>query len=141
MLDQLPTKEEELERKAMNELSRILHLYESGRVSHREMCLMLDTLWACFSGLADESWREMIEEMRRLPADSNWTHIGIHPDKQLLVHVRRDEETLSATFFKSGKLAKKINNDFSLEVNSSKLTSDKHNALIADLAVKGFTWL
>jgi len=143
MMDQLPSAEEELGRKAMDELSRIIHLYEVGRITHREMNLMLDTLWECVSGLTDSDWRELIEEARRIPnEDTHWKLFGQHPNRNVFVYLRREEEAFYATFFnKSWQVIKEVNQDFSLNENAAKATTAKYKALVVDLTTKGFVWI
>lgn len=144
MLTEIPSIEDELERKAMEELSRIIHLYESGRITHREMGLMLDTLWSCVSGLAGEGWRELIEEARRVPnEDTDWRLFGFHPEKELVVFARRSEEDFTVTIFRKRdwQVVKDIHKDHSLEEQPSVIVTREYKALIKELVSKSFIFL
>lgn len=102
---EIPTNEEELDRKSMTELSRIVHLYETHQISHREMNLMLDTLWACVSGLISEEWREMIEAARKVENDQAPWHLTLLKAANRtggigqFVRADRDEEVIDLRFY------------------------------------------
>ena len=140
MLDQLPTKEEELERKSMDELSRILHLYDIGRITHREMNLMLDTLWACVSGLTSEEWREFIEEARRIEDDRvPFEYHAIRKHPYTLISLHRSDESLSVIMRTSTGDIKRVRRiDLSDKVLPAKLARDRMKATIKEITSGGF---
>lgn len=136
----IPTVEEELERKAMNELSRILHLFETSRITHREMNLMLDTLWNCVSGLTGEDWREMIEMARQVENDqSAWRYVGIEPTKLMLAVAWRNEEALEVVIRdRHMNVAKRLHKNFADEERASVQTRQTWEKTLAALSDKGF---
>ncbi|KJZ17380.1 hypothetical protein TW86_03750 [Halomonas sp. S2151] len=136
----IPTVEEELERKAMNELSRILHLFETGRITHREMNLMLDTLWNCVSGLTGEDWREMIEMARQVEDDQpSWRYVGIEPDQLRLAVAWRSEEALELVLRdRHMNIVKRLHKNFADEERASVKTQQTWAKTLAALSDKGF---
>lgn len=140
MIPELPTVEDELERKAMDELSRILHHYDTGRISYREMNLMLDTLWACVSGLTPEDWREMIEEARRIEDDRvPFEYHAVRLSPYSLVTLRRDDESVTIIIRNgTGGSQRKKHHDLSGEVLPAKLARNRMRAAIKELTNGGF---
>lgn len=140
MQHEIPTLTEELERKSMDELSRILHLFETGRITHREMNLMLDTLWACVSGLASEDWRLLIEEARQLNNDQKgWRYVAFNPKTRHFVIAWREEERFEVVIRDDNwKVTKQINKAFEDEEMASTKTLKAWNAVIEALNHKGF---
>lgn len=140
MKESLPTKEEELERKAMDELSRILHLYDTGRVTHREMNLMLDTLWACVAGLISEEWREFIEEARRVEDDRvPFEYHAIRKSPYTLISLHRSDESLSVIVRTStGAIKQERHVDLSDRELPAKLARDRMKATIKEITNGGF---
>lgn len=143
MQHDIPTLTEELERKSMDELSRILHLFETGRITHREMNLMLDTLWACVSGLASEDWRSLIEEARQLKnGHKDWRYVAFNPKTRQFVTAWREEERFEVVIRDdSWKVTKQINKAFEDEEMASTKTLKAWNAVIDALNHKGFSEL
>lgn len=143
MIHEIPTPEEELDRKSMDELGRILHLFESGRITHREMNLMLDTLWACISGLTSEDWRLLIEEARRVDDDQkDWRYVAFQPESRHFVVAWREEEEFEVVIRDdSWKITKQINKVFGEEEMASVENLRAWNAVIDALNKKGFCQL
>lgn len=140
MIDQLPSVEEELERKAMDELSRILHSYDTGKITHREMNLMLDTLWACVSGLTSEDWREMIEAARQIEDDQ--VPLEFHCLRDTTVtyaSLKRDDDSLVVVFHNhEGAVTRSTMHNFADEVIPAQAARDAMRMLITALTSKGF---
>lgn len=140
MIEDLPTKEEELERKAMNELSRILNLYDIGRITHREMNLMLDTLWECMAGLASDEWREFIQEARRLEDDRvPFEHHALRQHPYCLISIKRTDESLTVAMRTStGDISRAKRLDLSGKTLSAQLARDRMKTLIQEITDGGF---
>ncbi|MFP3343917.1 hypothetical protein R0J87_15565 [Halomonas sp. SIMBA_159] len=140
MIEDLPTKEEELERKAMDELSRILNLYDIGRITHREMNLMLDTLWECMAGLTSEEWREFIQEARRLGDDRvPFEYHALRKHPYTLISLHRSDESLSVIMRTSTGDIKRVRRiDLSDKVLPAKLARDRMKATIKEITNGGF---
>jgi len=143
MIQEIPTPEEELDRKSMDELGRILHLFESGRITHREMNLMLDTLWACISGLTSEDWRVLIEEARQVEDDQrDWRYVAFQPESRQFVVAWREEEEFEVVIRDdSWRIIKQINKVFGEEEMASVENLRAWNAVIDALTKKGFCQL
>ncbi|MGY2462286.1 hypothetical protein [Vreelandella sulfidaeris] len=140
MLPELPTVEDELERKAMDEMTRILHHYDTGRITHREMNLMLDTLWACVSGLAGEDWREMLEEARRIEDDRvPFEYHAIRKHPYTLVSIHRNDDSLSVIMrTATGDIKRERRIDLTDKVLPAKIARDRMKATIKEITDGGF---
>lgn len=72
-MNDLPTIEQELTRKALVQVERLFGDYKCKRISRRELELCLDSVWNVCSGLTQESFHEVITaasmELRQLPQD------------------------------------------------------------------------
>ncbi len=140
MFEDLPTKEEELERKAMDELIRILNLYDIGRITHREMNLMLDTLWECMAGLTSDEWRKFIEEARRVEDDRvpfEYHALRKHP-YSLISLQRTDESLLIVMRTATGDVKRVKRVDLSNKTLPAQLARDRMKTLIQEITDGGF---
>jgi len=142
---EIPTKAEELDRKSMTELSRIVHLYETHQITHREMNLMLDTLWSCVSGLVSEEWREMIEAARRVAnTQAPWNLVMMRPAAKpgglgLFVLAKRGQEEIDMSIYAGdGKLMQKSHLPFTDREVPSVATSENFERLQKSLTDKGY---
>jgi hypothetical protein len=106
-MDRIPTQIEEIERKSLEELERLLKQLEIGLIDERQFYRCLETLYNCVSGCLTS---EVLGELEKHLAESSEAvkrpralRVKVSHDSSRIVACTRDENGFKAYSFQNGK--------------------------------------
>lgn len=137
----MPTLQEELDRKTLDAIERLIADYDNGTIAHRELRLATRTLFDAVSGLVNPGIIHLISEIDKLPAEGRASVVRrfAKGDKLAVIERSLSRPTISLTTVDivpgTYHLAQK---SFSDEVGAFRASHDHFEQTCAKLIGKGF---
>lgn len=142
MSEQLPSIANELERKTLDQLERLMRFYEQGKISKAQFASSVDTMYQIVAGLIPEPVLLALESFDIKPDNSTFDTSRFFWKRQTgeAYAVRRHTqgECLSIAHMVPGKLVTKADMLFANSIVPSLAASLKQDKLAAALIDKGY---
>jgi len=138
----IPTLQEELNRKSLDTLEQLLHRYDDGTLSQRELKAATWALFEAIAGLVDHGIIDIISEVAKLPSEGEPVVVRqlVHGNRLVLINRSLVNASVTLTGYETspaGQFSHKQRN-FAGEMHAFQLAQQYEVGIVERLVAKGF---